>query len=264
MPAGTTLAIFTDADPAGTPADYTATINWGDGTPTVTLPAAAITQPGGPGTAFLVKAGGHVFVEEGQSTFTVTITDNNASVTLAGTAYVADSPPTAGAAQPTVLLTEGQAFSGPVASFTELYSNATQTNPETASDFTATIDWGDGSPNSVGVVVATATPGLYQVLGTHVYAQSGVNVGPRASWWGPSRSPSRYTTTAGRSSSSPTRPTSATWRSHSRASSTPRATPASSTTTASRTTPRQPSLARPNQVRSSACSPRRWAAGRGP
>ncbi|MDR3635120.1 MAG: Ig-like domain-containing protein, partial [Isosphaeraceae bacterium] len=177
IPAGTTVAIFTDADPAGTTSDYTATINWGDGTPTETLPPSAITQPGGPGSAFIVQAGGHIYVEEGLDSFTVTITDHNASTTVAGQATVADSPPIASPTQPAVNTTEGQVFSGPAASFTELYTNGIQTNPEAASDYTATIDWGDGSPNSVGIVVATATPGFYQVLGTHVYAQSGVNIG---------------------------------------------------------------------------------------
>ncbi len=41
-------------------------------------------------------------------------------------------------------------------------------------DFVAMIDWGDGSPNSVGNVVATATPGVFDVEGGHIYATPGV------------------------------------------------------------------------------------------
>ena len=44
----------------------------------------------------------------------------------------------------------------------------------TTADFTATIDWGDGSPPSTGVVVATATPGVFDVEGGHTYAKPGV------------------------------------------------------------------------------------------
>ena len=38
-------------------------------------------------------------------------------------------------------------------------------------DFTATIDWGDGSPNSVGTVLGAA--GVYTVEGSHIYAKPG-------------------------------------------------------------------------------------------
>src|SRR5262249_54702376 len=46
------VAIFTDSDPAMTADNFTATIDWGDGT--LPTPAVGIVQPGGPGAPFKV------------------------------------------------------------------------------------------------------------------------------------------------------------------------------------------------------------------
>ena len=53
-----------------------------------------------------------------------------------------------------------------------------EVNGGPASDFSATINWGDGTPPTAGIVVqdsaATATaPATYSVLGSHVYTSSG-------------------------------------------------------------------------------------------
>ena len=53
-------------------ADYTATINWGDGATT----AGTVSQPGGSGTAYAVT-GSHTYTTSGAQTVTVTITDSN-------------------------------------------------------------------------------------------------------------------------------------------------------------------------------------------
>lgn len=57
--------------------------------------------------------------------------------------------------------TQGTAFTGTVARFTDTDTIST------ASDFFATIDWGDGTTTS-GVVSGSA--GAFQVSGTHTYA----------------------------------------------------------------------------------------------
>jgi hypothetical protein len=54
----------------------------------------------------------------------------------------------------------------------------TEANGGPASEFTATINWGDGTPPTAGIVrqdtLATATsPAVYSVLGHHTYASSG-------------------------------------------------------------------------------------------
>src|SRR5262249_1263868 len=44
-----------------------------------------------------------------------------------------------------------------------------------ASDFTATIDWGDGTPTTGGVIVQDASvPTLFHVRGTHIYHSQGL------------------------------------------------------------------------------------------
>ena len=62
--------------------------------------------------------------------------------------------------------TAGVQFSGTVATFTEAV-------PDTvASDYTATIDWGDGTATTAGTVTA-ASGGGFAVSGSHTYANGG-------------------------------------------------------------------------------------------
>ncbi|HET6881477.1 MAG TPA: CHRD domain-containing protein [Pirellulales bacterium] len=63
-----------------------------------------------------------------------------------------------------VLVGEGKVFNGQVAVLTDPGS----TDP--ASDFSATINWGDGTSNSAGIVGANGT---YTLLDTHTYAEDG-------------------------------------------------------------------------------------------
>ncbi len=58
---------------------------------------------------------------------------------------------------------EGNSFSGPVATF---FSSDTTT---LASQYTATVDWGDGTPATAGVV--SGGSGSFTVTGTHTYAE---------------------------------------------------------------------------------------------
>ena len=111
-----------------------------------------------------------------------------ATTVISGSAKIADAPLTATAVQPTVDTTEAAlfpvpvfappAFSGPVAEFSD--GNALPpTGSSSIADFTATIDWGDGTAPSAGTIVAllgTTTP-TYSVTGSHTYADAGVNGG---------------------------------------------------------------------------------------
>jgi hypothetical protein len=77
------VATFTDANPAAPLTDFTTapggvTIAWGDGSTS----AGTVTQPGGPGTKFVVS-GSHNFTNPGSSTMTVTITDLGGATTTA-------------------------------------------------------------------------------------------------------------------------------------------------------------------------------------
>jgi RTX calcium-binding nonapeptide repeat (4 copies) len=73
-----TVATFTDANPNATASDFTATVNWGDGSPSdnnVTI------TPNGSG-GFSVN-GSHTYAEEGNDTITVTINDTGGSTATA-------------------------------------------------------------------------------------------------------------------------------------------------------------------------------------
>ena len=95
--------------------------------------------------------------------------DGGASTVVSGSSIVADAALTAGAA---TLLTPNTGIALPkttvVGTFTDGNTFAT------TADFIATIDWGDGSPRTTGTVVATATPGVFDVEGPHTYAKPGV------------------------------------------------------------------------------------------
>jgi hypothetical protein len=146
-----------------TAAEYTATINWGDGSPTQpgTVSGGA---PGSPGK--FTVSGSHTYAEEGGYKITVVITDTDNpsnTATVASPATVADAALSSKCTMPPVVTT---AFAGSTAAFTD--SSLTGT----LSDFTATINWGDGS-SSAGTI--TGGPGLvpYAVSGSHTYTTTG-------------------------------------------------------------------------------------------
>ena len=98
------------------------------------------------------------------------MTDDGGSVTIVnGSATIADAALTAGAA---TLLTPNTGVALPsttvVATFTDANTFAT------TADFIASIDWGDGSAATTGTLVATATPGVFNVEGGHTYAKPGI------------------------------------------------------------------------------------------
>ncbi len=165
------VAVFSDADPAGVATDYEATIDWGDGTP---LTSGSVSLIPARGTTFQVT-GTHTYDVEGNDQLTVTISDHEGGATTVakGSVTIADAPLSAAATPPPVTATVGQPFSGAVAAFSAIFG--TYAKPIT--DFTATINWGDGSAPTQGTLVATAIPGVYQVTGTHNYSDSGVNIG---------------------------------------------------------------------------------------
>ena len=169
-------------------------VNWGDGTPTTpdleTLGATNLTLNGTPnGVTFTINAS-HDYVEEGVYSYSVTVTDDGGSTTtLSGSAIIADAALTAGAQTP-INTTEASIFpvpvfapplfTGPVATFTDANPLPSATPPGSSSiaDFTATIDWGDGTPPTAGVIMSTSTTAAtYEVIGSHTYADSGQTTG---------------------------------------------------------------------------------------
>jgi len=137
------------------PGTTSATINWGDGTPTSAGTVNSIGQ----------VTGTHTYAEEG--TYHAVINWKDAKGSNRTTPFdvrVADAPLTASPVNFTAL--QGTQFSGSVATFTDA-------NPGgTASDFSATINWGDGTATTAGTVAA-AQGGGFVVNGTHTYASTG-------------------------------------------------------------------------------------------
>jgi N-acetylneuraminic acid mutarotase len=147
-----TVATFSDADENTSPANYTATIDWGD----TTTSAGTVAASGG---GFTVS-GSHAYAEEGTYTVTVSISDlDSNSTTATGSVDVADGALSAAGLH---LVLHNHAVGGVVASFTDSDPGGLVT------DYTATIAWGDGR-SSTGVVAVSG--GGFTVSGAHTYAR---------------------------------------------------------------------------------------------
>jgi hypothetical protein len=147
------VASFTDSDgdPAG---NFTASVIWSDGQTT----AGVVTSDNNGG--FVVTTG-RDFVEEGGVSFIVQLTDSDGTTTSAsGSSTVLDAPLSATGV--TISPIAGAPFQAVLASFTDANPYAT------ASEFTATIQWGDGT-GSAGMVQSDGHGG-FTVSGGHTYA----------------------------------------------------------------------------------------------
>ncbi len=159
---------FSDAGVPGTAANYTAAIVWGDGTANTNGTITAI-----PGDGYSVTAT-HTFTRSGVYAPRVTVTDNRG-----GTGAATGSANISGPAE-TPLAVTGVARTGyegtpigntAVATFTD--PNVYASGPRPVAQYTAPIDWGDGSATTNGTVVFNAATGVFTVNGNHIYAKDG-------------------------------------------------------------------------------------------
>jgi len=152
-----TVATFTDPDLNRQATDYTASINWGDGT----------TSDGwvdGSNGSYTVS-GDHAYLHPGSLPVQVTITDPaGGSTTVVETASIAE-----------VALTATGGFQeGEVNGLSPTLTVAVFSDPNTydaASSYTATINWGDGTATASGVI--DGEDGQFRVTGAHAYTASG-------------------------------------------------------------------------------------------
>jgi hypothetical protein len=154
------VATFTDNNTADTAAGFTASITWGDGT------TSAGTVSGSNGS-FSVT-GGHTYADEGSFPLSVAITRtaDKATTTPTGTVTAAEADALTPHAV-SISGTAGQALNNvTVATFTD------SDKANTASDFTASIAWGDGT-SSAGKV--SGSNGTFTVTGSHTYAAAGTD-----------------------------------------------------------------------------------------
>jgi N-acetylneuraminic acid mutarotase len=156
------VANFDIFDYSVTTSDFTAAIDWADGTTSAGVIGLA---PGGPFTV----TGTHSYPSTGPHPITVSIAHiiggrTGSTATTGDVVTVTPGPITAQGT--TIVTNEGATFSGTVATFTSADPQAA------ASRFRAVINWGDGSPNTQGTVTGTGTSG-FTVAGTHVYPSDG-------------------------------------------------------------------------------------------
>jgi hypothetical protein len=165
-----TLATFTDA---GTPAatNYTSIINWGDNSPTS---SGTFTTSG----SMVTAQGGHAY-EEGSYTVTTTFSQGTAfSVIVSSPATVADAPLT-------VTATAAAVPQGVPLSNTRLVTFTDADPIATVSDFSGTVNWGDGTtsaavfaqPGGVGTSLVASGNHAYVVTGTFTVTVTIADVG---------------------------------------------------------------------------------------
>lgn len=151
-----------------TNSSVTATINWGDGTPTT----AGTIQSNGSG-GFDV-AGTHTYVAFGSYTTSVSITPANGSpATVNGTATIADAALSA-ASSPIILNAQTGVSTGNVVvgTFTDSDPNAT------VSDFTGSISFGDGTvavlaAGNLMITGQSAAGVTFSITTSHTYTMAG-------------------------------------------------------------------------------------------
>jgi hypothetical protein len=157
----------------------------GDGTPAETLTAADLTAVGSPNGVIVTIDASHTYAEEGTYAYTVTVTDDGgATSVISGSAVIADAALSFPTQTPTTT-TEAALFPVPIFDppvFSSFKSNQpvatfNDANPSAPiTDFTATIDWGDGTPATAGTIEPPLLGGTaFRVFGTHTYADAGVN-----------------------------------------------------------------------------------------
>ena len=122
------------------------------------------------GSSFQIMSG-HTYAQAGSYNVTVTVTDADGSqATLQEAATIHDAPLTNSGGSASLSATAGQLFSGTLGSFTDADPFGAPGN------FTATINWGDGSPNSAATIASAggvSGGANFTVGGSHTYAAAG-------------------------------------------------------------------------------------------
>jgi hypothetical protein len=155
-----TVASFSESNLSEGAGSFTASIDWGDGTTSAGTIVAG-TTPG----KFTVT-GSHTYAEESGATpyaVTVTITDGSATATAHSKAAVADA--SLGGTFVSFSPTAGKPFTGVVARFTDHDPGGTLT------DYSATIDWGDGNTSAGTIALISGT--TFRVSGSNTYTTAG-------------------------------------------------------------------------------------------
>jgi hypothetical protein len=153
-----TVATFTDpTNPSNPAGDFVAQIDWGDGTTTTG------TVQGSAGSFSVV--GSHTYTAAGEFAVAVSIADDSPD---AATGFITSTAVSGfGAGLTSITVAEGTALTG-----AEVATFADTSGSHAATDYTANIDWGDGS-TTTGTVSGSGQN--FTVTGSHTYADEEFN-----------------------------------------------------------------------------------------
>ncbi len=158
-----TIGAFLDSDTSASATSFTASINWGDGNKS----AGTVTTTAGSG--LYAVTGANLYAAPGTYNIVILVTDSfGDTVTIDSKAIVAG--PVLTPVPATASFTVGVPPISPV-----LVGSFYDSSPSvTASQFTATINWGPGQQTSPATVVASpSTSGLFLVQGSYLYSAPG-------------------------------------------------------------------------------------------
>jgi len=149
------VATFTEADWNKLATDFTAMVNWGDGT------SDEATIDGSNGN--FTVSDDHVYTHSGRFTLQVTVSDGSSKDTSSSVASVSPASWTVSGG----MFNEGLVGAG----VSGVWATISAANPNLdASYFTASINWGDGSTSGGGL---TDFDGEFLVSGSHAYGSLG-------------------------------------------------------------------------------------------
>jgi hypothetical protein len=156
------IATFTDVGATDPASNFTASIDWGDGTTT-----AGVVSDGSAAGDYVVS-GTHQYTDELSGSFNVTFSEPGLFLTgprSAGNTVTITEADALTLTGSSFSVRAGRPFSGTVATLTD-------TNPlALPTDFTTTINWGDGTTTSGTVTGPQGGP--FPVTGSHTYKPAG-------------------------------------------------------------------------------------------
>ena len=148
------------------PTNYTATINWGDGSSTTIGTITLLTDEGNTQAMYEIKSS-HTYSTVGTYSIIITVSDTDWSAIISSSAII--SYPT--------LSFEPQILSGPVLNADESVFSFTTDNPlDDLNNYKVFIYFGDGTPNVIGSIIQPGGIGTrfyINLLNSHTYSNSG-------------------------------------------------------------------------------------------
>ena len=160
------MGSFICSDPSARAADFTTSINWGDGSPVISSTSTGtpvtVARSGYLPTTYNVSVTlGHAYPHPGIYPMTITVSETNGGVLEIPNLVVSGTSITA----------YGRTFTAARGSFDSLVANFADHssnigNNPAADNYKATINWGDGTVTS-GIV--RGSNGSFQVYGKHKY-----------------------------------------------------------------------------------------------